>query len=153
MEYTQPDSMIGWWKKVVFDNYANFKGRARRSEFWYFQLVEILIGIFFSVLVYIFFSLGMTLMSDIVDIVNSLVSLALLIPALAVAVRRLHDIGKSGWNILLIFIPLVGLIVLIVWFCTEGVRGENFYGPDPKAEILTFEFENAAPGSLPENKA
>ena len=65
--------------------------------------------------------------------ISALVSLGLFLPGLAVAVRRLHDVDRSGWWLLLAFVPLIGIIVLIVWWCTEGTRGPNRFGPDPKA--------------------
>jgi len=109
--------MIEWYKKVVFENYANFNGRARRSEYWYFALLNGIISIALSfVLGFISPSLGLA---------ANLYSLAVLIPSIAVAVRRMHDVGKSGWFIL---IPIYNLILA----CTEGEKGTNEYGPDPK---------------------
>nr|WP_302052016.1 DUF805 domain-containing protein [Hymenobacter sp. BRD128] len=72
---------------------------------------------------------------DGVGLLYGLYSLALLIPSLAVGVRRLHDVGKSGFFMLIAFVPLVGAIWLLVLFCTEGTRGDNEYGPDPKAVL------------------
>lgn len=116
--------MIEWYKKVVLENYANFNGRARRSEYWYFFLANfiasLVLGIVDSVI-------G-------IQILSGLYSLAVLVPSIAVAVRRLHDINKSGWFLLVVFIPLIGAIWLIVLFCTEGDRGQNQYGSDPKNE-------------------
>jgi uncharacterized membrane protein YhaH (DUF805 family) len=116
--------MFEWYVKVVRDNYANFNGRARRSEYWYFTLVNFLIGIVFSVLEFT--------VSEHISYVNYLYSLAVLIPSIALAVRRLHDVGKSGWYYLLVFFICIGWIWLLVLFCTEGDRGANEYGPDPK---------------------
>ncbi len=114
--------MIEWYLKVVRDNYANFDGRARRSEFWYFALVNFIVAIVFSVL-------GMV--AGFFMYIYWIYSLAVLVPSIAVGVRRLHDIGKSGWFYLLAFIPLVN-IYLLVLFCTEGTPGPNEFGPDPK---------------------
>ena len=116
--------MLEWYLKVVRDNYANFSGRARRSEYWYFTLVNIIVGILFSILE--------VTVSENVTYVNLLYSLAILVPSIAVSVRRLHDVGKSGWYYLLIFFVVVGWIWLLVLFCTEGDRGANEYGLDPK---------------------
>mgnify|MGYP000879205894 CR=1 FL=1 len=115
--------MIEWYLKVVRDNYANFEGRARRSEYWYFVLMNFLISIGFSILIMI---------ANFFTYINALYSLAILIPSIAVGVRRLHDINKSGWYWLIIFIPLIGWIWLIILFATEGQYGPNQYGADPK---------------------
>lgn len=128
--------MIDWYKKVVFENYANFSGRARRSEYWYFVLCNGLISLIFyipllvtgglspnenpGVFFWLFYGILM------------LYSLATLIPALAVTVRRLHDVGKSGWFLLIYLIPLVGPILLLVWFFTEGDAYSNQWGENPK---------------------
>lgn len=110
-------------KSVVVDNYANFSGRARRSEYWYFTLANILLGIISGIL-------GVVVPGFML-IVN-IVGLALIIPSLAVCVRRLHDIGKSGWFYLLSFIPLIGQILIIIWFCQDSQPGENKWGANPK---------------------
>lgn len=121
--------MIEWYLKVVRDNYANFSGRARRSEYWYFILFNVIISI---VLAFIEYMLG-------IGFLSLIYSLAILIPSLAVSVRRLHDVGKSGWFYFIILIPLVGPIWLLVLFATEGDKGSNEYGPDPKADYNEFE--------------
>lgn len=113
-------------------NYAVFSGRARRKEYWMFVLFQIIFGVVMTVADNLF---GTT-WGDAGDegILYSLYSLALFIPGLAVSVRRLHDVGKSGWFTFIILIPLVGIIWLLVLDCTEGTQSENEYGPDPKAE-------------------
>jgi len=116
--------MFDWYLKVVRDNYANFNGRARRSEYWYFVLVNAIIGIILRLVDY---AIGSE-----IGIIGAIYSLAVLIPGLAAGVRRLHDTGKSGWYILLIFFVCIGWIWLIVLYCTEGDNGPNEYGPDPK---------------------
>lgn len=121
--------MLNWYKKVMFENYANFKGRARRSEYWFFVLTYFIIAI---IAVMIDGGLGLNFAPLPYGYVYMLVALAHLIPSLAVAVRRLHDVGKSGWFYFIILIPLIGAIWLLVLFFTEGVQGENEYGPDPK---------------------
>ena len=113
--------------RSVFSKYATFTGRARRSEYWYFTLFNCIV----SLVIYLIFGLllGMPTMQS---IVSGLYSLAIIIPALAVCWRRLHDIGKSGANYLLILIPIVGFILLLIWFCRDSMPGENQYGPNPK---------------------
>ena len=113
--------------KAVISNYVGFSGRARRSEYWYFVLFQILLSIVLNVLG------AITRAPGFFSILGILVSLALLLPGLAVSVRRLHDTNRSGWWLLIALIPLVGLIVLIVFFVQEGTKGQNQYGPDPKA--------------------
>lgn len=104
-------------------NYCQFTGRASRSEFWWFQLFSFVLGM---VVGFIFsFSENFEL------VMQCIVGLALLLPSLGLMVRRLHDIGKSGWWWFLSFIPLVGVIVLIVWFCKNSDMAPNQYGPVP----------------------
>jgi len=122
--------MINWYKKVVFENYANFSGRARRSEYWYFALMNFIILILAAVLDN---ALGLTFGVLPYGYIYLIVALAVFVPGLAVSVRRLHDVGKSGWFYFIVLIPLVGAIWLLVLFCTEGNHGENQYGQDPKA--------------------
>ena len=117
-------NMIDWYLKVVRDNYANFSGRARRSEYWWYALCNFLIGAVLQLADYfIGFDIG---------ILGSLYGLAVLVPGLAVFVRRMHDVGKSGWFILLLLLPVIGWIWLLVLLFTEGNYGPNQYGPDPK---------------------
>ncbi|AWG24779.1 DUF805 domain-containing protein [Flavobacterium kingsejongi] len=116
--------MIEWYKKVVLENYANFNGRARRAEYWNFVLVNLIISILLMVVDSV---IG-------IQVLSGIYSLALLIPSIAAAVRRLHDLDKSGWFLLLAFIPLVN-IWLIVLLASEGTRGPNQYGADPKNQF------------------
>ncbi|MBP3879384.1 MAG: DUF805 domain-containing protein [Lachnospiraceae bacterium] len=109
--------------KSCFNNYANFNGRARRSEYWYFFLFYAVISIVLSAL---------ARNSSIFSFISGIFSLALLVPNLAVSIRRLHDIGRSGWYYLISFIPVVGQIIMIVWFCQDSVPGTNMYGMNPK---------------------
>ena len=110
--------------KLALGKYAEFEGRSRRSEYWYFVLFNMLFT--WGVMAVESTVFGITLFSG-------LISLAFLIPGIAVSVRRLHDIGKSGWNLLWGFIPLVGLILLLVWFCNDSQPGSNRWGSNPKA--------------------
>ncbi len=104
-----------------FSKYVTFSGRAVRSEFWYFALFQILANLVASTVDY---SLGVNIVGPLFDIVVAL-------PALAVAVRRLHDIDKSGWWVLLWFVPIIGWLFLLIWHCTKGTLGPNRFGPDP----------------------
>ena len=108
--------------KTCFTKYADFSGRARRSEFWYFELFLFIASIIINTLV------G----SD--GILSYAVYLALLIPSLSVSVRRMHDIGKSGWYLLMSLIPVAGIIIVLVKLCADSVPGENAYGPSPKGD-------------------
>ena len=112
---------MNWYLKVL-KKYAVFGGRARRKEYWYFQLFYILISIVILIID------GVT---GVDGLLFMLYTLAMLIPQLAVCVRRLHDSGKSGWWILISFVPLVS-IVLLVFMVQDGQPGENQYGPNPK---------------------
>jgi len=120
------------WYLMALKRYAEFNGRSRRKEYWMFTLFNI-------VFVCIPYIAGMALMANqnsVGMVLMGLVliyDLAVLIPCLAVSVRRLHDIGKSGWWILIALVPFVGGIVLLVFMCMEGQPGDNQYGPNPKA--------------------
>jgi uncharacterized membrane protein YhaH (DUF805 family) len=108
------------WQTVVMKRYAQFDGRAGRAEFWWFALANLIVGGILSILGQVTF---------LFSIIYFVYSVALIVPGLAVGVRRLHDTNRSGWWLLLIFIPLVGAIVLIVFFATAGDAGSNTYGP------------------------
>ncbi|MDE7347053.1 MAG: DUF805 domain-containing protein [Muribaculaceae bacterium] len=109
--------------RAIQQNYCNFSGRASRSEFWWFQLFGFILGIVIGIV--------FCWSQDVMNIVSGIVSLALLLPNLGLVVRRLHDIGKSGWWIFLSFIPLIGIIILIVWWCKDSQMEPNEYGPVP----------------------
>jgi uncharacterized membrane protein YhaH (DUF805 family) len=116
----------------VFSNYANFRGRACRSEFWWFQLF-LLVGGVVAALLDLFANTNLLGGSPLA----TLFWLATIIPDLAVTVRRLHDTDSSGWWILLGLIPLIGMVVLIVWWCQKGSRGYNRFGADPLQPALS----------------
>ena len=116
----------------VFSNYANFRGRACRSEFWWFQLF-LLVGGIVAALLDLFANTNLLGGSPLA----TLFWLATIIPDLAVTVRRLHDTDSSGWWILLGLIPLIGMVVLIVWWCQKGSRGYNRFGADPVQPALS----------------
>ena len=115
---------INYYKKA-FNNYIVFSGRATRSEYWYFFLVNVLLYIAVSIL-------GGLISKDVQSLFQGLYSLALFLPGLAVAVRRLHDTDRSAWWVLINCIPLVGWIIFIVFLATDSTPGENKYGPNPK---------------------
>lgn len=115
-----------WYLIVVRDNYANFTGRARRSEYWFFVLFSAIISFILQLIDYALFGI------ESIGWISLLYGLAVFIPGLAVSVRRLHDVGKSGWYYLLILLPIIGWIWLLILFFTEGDSGPNEYGPDPK---------------------
>lgn len=120
---------MNWYLKVL-KQYADFTGRARRQEYWMFILFHV---IAFIVAIIIDSSLGLSFGPEIpYGWFYVLYALATFIPALAVSVRRLHDIGKSGWWYLIGLIPLIGYIWLIVLFCTDGEHGTNKWGDNPK---------------------
>jgi uncharacterized membrane protein YhaH (DUF805 family) len=108
-----------------FQNYVNFSDRASRSAFWFWILFAVLVSIVASTIDYLLFP-----HMDFSPL-QSLAGLALFLPGLAISVRRLHDRDKSGWWVLLNFVPLIGIIILIVWFCMRGTVGPNRFGPDP----------------------
>jgi len=123
---------MNWYLKVL-KQYADFSGRARRKEYWMFALFNL---IFFIVAAILDNVLGITFnimgQSAFYGWLYLLYALVVFIPGLAVAVRRLHDIGKSGWNYFIGLIPLVGVIILLVWFCKDSQTGENKWGINPK---------------------
>ena len=118
------DEFLFYFTKCL-KNYTNFTGRARRKEFWMFVAVNCAVSIILSIL-------GGIISSWIGSIISMIYGLAIVVPAIAVGVRRLHDIGKSGWLYLLGLIPFIGAVILIIWACKPGDTGENEYGPDPK---------------------
>lgn len=109
---------------AVLKKYAVFSGRARRAEYWYFFLFNMIISIVLGII--------STIIGDRYGILGLVYCLAVLIPGIAVSIRRLHDIGKSGWMLLIGFIPLIGAIWLLVLMVTDSNPGENKYGPNPK---------------------
>lgn len=112
----------------VLRNYGNFSGRATRSEYWYFALFNIIFAIVAMTLDNV---LGIAIESIGYGPIYIVYTILVLIPGIAVGVRRLHDVGKSGWFFFIILIPIVGAIWLLVLFVTESQQGENEYGPNP----------------------
>lgn len=111
--------------KSVLTKYASFSGRAMRSEYWWWALF--------------------TLLWCWIPLVNLLLLLIFFIPSLAVAVRRLHDTGRSGWWVLIGIIPIIGAIVLFIFYCTDSQIGANQYGPNPKGVNLQTDPQPAQP--------
>lgn len=120
------------WYLSVLQNYADFSGRARRTEYWMFTLFNGLISIALSVLD---ISFGTFDAEAGVGLLSTIYAFAVLIPSLAVFVRRLHDTGRSGWWLLIGLIPLIGGIVLFVFTVMDSEPGRNDYGPYPKHEL------------------
>jgi uncharacterized membrane protein YhaH (DUF805 family) len=135
--------------KSGFNNYANFNGRASRSAFWWFYLFIVLVALALSIIEQ---GLGLTYGAQVIDvggtafespgtgILTSLWALAVFLPFLGLAVRRLHDTDRTGWwvlwGFLLTFVCFVGLIILIVFYASKGTPGENRFGPPPLADII-----------------
>ncbi len=118
------------WYLEVLKKYAVFSGRARRKEYWMFTLINLIISV---VLMIIDAALGLSDKGRMGPL-RAVYTLAVLIPGIAVSVRRLHDIGRSGWWLLIGLIPCVGGIVLLVFMIQEGQPEPNEYGPNPKAD-------------------
>ena len=116
---------------TVLNKYATFDGRAARSEYWWWVLFIILVQVVTNILDAMIFAPILGLVSGSAQPLSLLVSLALLIPGLAVSFRRMHDIDKSAWWLLVAFIPIVGILVLIYFFIQKGTSGSNQFGSDP----------------------
>ncbi len=120
---------MNWYLKVL-KQFADFNGRARRKEYWMFFLFNVIFAVVASQLDSL---LGINFIAGLYGPIYLVYALVMLVPGLAVAVRRLHDIGKSGWMLLVALIPLVGSIWLLVLLASNGNQGDNAYGADPKA--------------------
>lgn len=144
----QQKSLFTYWLECFTKHYADFSGRARRSEYWgtvlFNGLIQAGLSIILSIVATILFSSieinGEVTFSPLFfllpDIPIYIYGLVWLLPGLAVAVRRLHDIGKSGWNLLWILLPIVGAIMLIYWYCQDSQPEENKWGANPKLANL-----------------
>ena len=133
----RPAHMMGFTDAVrnaLMNNYVNFNGRASRSEYWWFFLFTIILQ--FIALPIDIVVLGYDMMDPgAIQIVGTIAGLALFLPGLCVLVRRLHDLGKSGWWFLIALIPFLGIIVLLVFMVTEGEQLPNQYGEVPTNTI------------------
>ncbi|WP_030490472.1 DUF805 domain-containing protein [Micromonospora chokoriensis] len=116
--------------KSAFTQYIGFRGRARRSEFWWFALFGALVNVVAAILDGV---LGLNFGEDSsIGLIRLIAYLVLLLPALALTVRRLHDTGRTGWWLLIGLVPLVGGIVLFVFYVSDGTYGPNRFGASPK---------------------
>lgn len=111
---------------ATLKKYADFSGRARRTEYWLFFLFNFIIALLLGVIDYVLGSPG---------IIGLLFALAILIPSIAVGVRHLHDTDRSGWWILIAFIPIIGTIALLIFFLLDGTPGDSRFGSNPKAVV------------------
>lgn len=125
---------MGFWQAVhsCFNQYATFSGRASRSEFWYWTLFCFLVGLALGFMQGVVAGIQQGPGAQPSEVPQMLVSLVTLLPGLAVTARRLHDTNRSGWW-MLIGLTIIGIIPLLIWYCTRGTPGDNRYGPDPLA--------------------
>lgn len=133
---------MNWYLKTL-KQYADFEGRARRAEYWIFSVTNL---IFTYISILLDYTFGLNYGEFPIGIIYTIYFLGLLIPTLAVTVRRLHDVGKSGWMIFISLIPLVGSVWLLVLLCIDSDSEENEYGISPKSlniPIKNYKNENA----------
>ncbi len=122
------------WFIKCFKHYFDFKGRARRKEYWMFTLFCFIFSIIIEL---VGTGLGMLVGSYLLyNILSWGFVIITLIPSISVSFRRLHDIGKSAWWLLLNLLPIIGWIWLLVWSCFDSQKGENKWGPNPKEEVI-----------------
>jgi uncharacterized membrane protein YhaH (DUF805 family) len=119
---------MGWYIEAL-KKYAVFGGRSRRKEYWYFVLFSVIVSLVLSAIDALLGTFGSTN----VGLLGGIYGLAVLIPSIAVSVRRLHDIDRTGWWVLIGLVPVIGTIVLLVFAVLDGTPGENRFGPNPKA--------------------
>ncbi len=117
------------WYLHVLKNYAVFKGRARRKEYWYFFLCNLVVALCLAVIDKVLQTPGS---ADGAGILGSIYSFVVMIPTIAVGVRRLHDTGRAGWWMFIVMIPIVGALVLLYFFVKDSDPESNEYGPNPK---------------------
>jgi uncharacterized membrane protein YhaH (DUF805 family) len=120
---------MGWYLEAL-RKYAVFSGRSRRKEYWYFVLFSLVVSLVLSAIDAL---LGTFSSSANVGLLGGIYGLAIIIPSIAVSVRRLHDIDRTGWWVLISLVPVIGTIVLLVFAVLDGTPGENRFGPNPKA--------------------
>ena len=125
-----------YWYMMALQKYAVFSGRAQRKEYWYFYLFSVLITLALAILDMLIGSFDKV---SGVGVLSGLYSLAVLIPNLAVTVRRLHDTGRSGWWFLIVLVPFIGGIVLLIFLVQDSMPGTNQYGANPKEATTTLE--------------
>ena len=117
------------WFLMAVKNYAGFTGRARRKEYWFFILFYLIFSI---VLMFVDGATGSLNANTGVGLFSGIFALAMFIPSLAVGVRRLHDTDRTGWWVLINFLPLIGFLIFLVFMVLDGTPGDNRYGPSPK---------------------
>ena len=117
------------WYLDVLKKYAVFSGRARRKEYWYFYLFNTIIEV---ALMLVDYMIGWYSIEGGIGVLSAIYVLGIMIPGIAVSIRRLHDTGRSGWWLLIGLIPFIGAIVLLVFMVQDSKQGENKYGPNPK---------------------
>lgn len=124
--------------KSVFSKYADFSGRATRSEYWYFYLFTFLVVMVYYIALFAMLVSGSrdSSAAGYLSVMIIIYALVMTIPSLAVTVRRLHDTGHSGWWIFLNLIPVIGSIVLFIWYITDSDPDTNEYGDNPKQEFI-----------------
>lgn len=120
------------WYLEALRKYATFEGRARRKEYWFFILFNVLAVVVLGIIDVV---LGTSSKEAGLGLLSGIYLLAVLLPALAVTVRRLHDTDRSGWWILIEFIPLIGGLVLLIFTLLDSTPGSNRFGPSPKGEV------------------
>lgn len=130
---------------VCFSKYVTFSGRARRAEYWWWSLFVIIASIALGIVDGAIFGMSM----ENVGPLGALFSLGTLLPGIAVSVRRLHDLDRTGWWLLIAFLPIIGWIVLLVFFVTKGTSGANRFGPDPLGGEDDGSAEGFASSSIP----
>lgn len=140
--------------KTCFSKYVTFSGRAARSEFWWFVLFVWVVQLVLTVVDSTVFGTVTTTeggfeASTNMPILSGLFALATFLPTISVVVRRLHDKDRTGWWYWIALVPLVGMLLLLFWFVTEGTRGANTYGPDPLGDQPDDFDDSYAPSSIP----
>ncbi|MEE1674678.1 DUF805 domain-containing protein [Agarivorans aestuarii] len=117
------------WYIAVLKKYLVFGGRARRKEYWMFVLINSVIGVILS---FVDQATGTVNLESGLGVLGSIYALAVLLPSIAVAVRRLHDTGRSGWWLFILFLPIIGVLVLLFFFLSDSDSAANAYGDNPK---------------------
>jgi uncharacterized membrane protein YhaH (DUF805 family) len=118
------------WYLGVLKKYAEFNGRARRKEYWFFVLFNLIASFVLSVVDVLVGTYNATAG---IGVLTGIYALAVFLPGVGVSIRRLHDTGRSGWWLLIVLVPIVGAIVLLVFMLIDSQEGTNAYGPNPKA--------------------
>lgn len=120
--------MFYWYHKVIL-NYANYSGRARRQEYWYFTLVNVLVNLVMGIIDRV---IGSVMQMGNLGFFGVIYALFIMIPSIVVTVRRLHDSGRVGWWALIAFVPIIGILVLLYFLIQDSEEGSNQYGANPK---------------------